>query len=849
MDELVKYIADLDRLATELSEKHEQIQAAIETLRAAAAGKGDLLQLSSKTSEASQAYNEVRVRSVEFVRNTQKSLRAEARNARKRGVPFPKHAAERTLPKKPEDYSAPKLLDAIREVNAGIQALIEAVETFDILQKQIGEAIEKLKTELSRLERLDAKLANDIEALESLETRFADTDEPREELLRGVQTFVAICQGRAEEALESQIDETYAELKMVLARLDALGAELPDDAITLEDLEMQLAALKAKSADDAVTLKDPEALLGLLELRELLLGDLWTFLNSCQERVKEARAELDARSEKLIEEAADALAEIRPEMPEALALVDLLEQREALEESKLVSYLARLETSVAEVRNADLNALRRYEAQIAEDEGYLFTEGSEIEQIGTALVATAELPDQYSGRLWAIGEDILLRVMLGKFEARDFYDRFGYSAVARALHVALERDEIVQAVGFLDTEFLPPIGDSRADRIHALLCEPTIRDVFEEAGAIGALRLEPEKFDELDAARHRALLILLDHADDLALPIRVRLQWAAMLHNVAPLESEMHRRVSCLFLGTLLRTGRYLSLYYSLKALGTSYPDLWDEPAFRPMLRHVIEQALVVGAEGRRFLIDLGVAPETARLAAGDFGSEFLLTSLSHYAAVKWGQMTLLNQAWASWGKRAEQYPTLVDVLHRQLQGEQFGSDAAKDAMELRQEYDKLVRLISDRFKVSGYRGIRGVVLIHQWYVSEYMQDWLQQLESENSSENDINALLAEVSELQQAEDFVKDCPALRDQPRNVKIDRHIQDNLNNKMFELLELFQKAIRVRRQLLSQSRGQAIPRDAMAEELNHICRRSETAVWAIDRLLKPELPFLSELCSIE
>ena len=823
MDELKARIKELNRLAEELSEKCKQMQAAVDALSAAAqVGHGDIGQLIFRASETTKAYEHTRASVLDLVRGSQKLLRSKANTGRKRGVNFPDHPSERSLPKKPEDYSAQQLLETLGLVSTGMQALIVSVEAFEALQVQISTALEELRAEMARLEQFGASTDDDLKTLENLEARFEDGEEPRDQLLRSIKDLTRTWNQRAENALEQRICETRTELETLVTRLDALKAVSDADIVLLTSL---------KSRCDQK------------ESHEQLLHDLQEVLHTFQERSQETSKELHAHQEKLVAEARELLAETHPEMPEAVALRNLLEMLTALDEHELVPYLDELEKKVAEAHHACLNALKRYELQIAEDNEYIFSKSTELEQIGVAMLAVAEQPEQYSGPLWTVGEDVILRVMLAGFDAKDFYDRFGYSIIASALHAALDRNELPQALSFLNTGFLPPVGDSPDERIRTLLHESRIRNVFREAARRDLLRLKPEAFYALSAKHHETLLTLLNYADDLALSVKDRLQWAALLHNAFALGSEKHHQVSYLFLLTLLHAKQYLGLYYSLKALALHYPDLWKEPGFRPMLRHLVVQALDLGADGKRFLIDLCLSPDTARLAENDFETEFLLASLAHYSAMRWEHTGLLNAAWATWGQLIEQYPTLADVLCRQLSGERFLSKT--DAAELKREYDGLMESIASRLKAPGYQGVALAASIHRWYVSEYMQDWFQQLQAKRLSAKQVEELSTSVTQFHQVEDLVEACPLQNDPPNPVwrPIEGRLKDKLNGRLTELLELFRQSIRIRQQLLSQSNGQEISTGDLSKELNHIRKLSETTDWAVEQLLKPWLSFIS------
>lgn len=843
MDELTKQAEELERLVSDVSKPHEHLQVASGALSTATAtGKGDVVDLSLKAAKASQVYNEARKRAVESLQFARKRFRTEARAARKRGVPFSKHVAERSLPAEPEEYSAVFLLESVEELKAGIQSLIPAVEEFDTFQEQIANTLSEMRREQERLERLHAHGRVDAEEMDTLEQRFNDPSERREPLLHDAQKLLASWRTEAWNVLESQICEVYDTFETLLSQLDALGTKSAEDDSVLESL---------RTRGDALSDLEGGPSIDSLESCESLLEDLHKFVGRYQEKVEESRHELNLRIGEAAEQAKGLIKQMHAEMPEALRLRDLLGQQGALEEPQLVPYLCQLEKCVAEAGAAGPRTLERYEELVSIDKGYLFSEEREIEQVGFALLVAATLPEEYSGRLWSIGEDVLLRIMLTDFSAKDFYDRFGYPAITRALHAASESGDLVQALSFLDSEFLPPEGDSPEDPIRTLLGYASIREVLQKAAETDCLRMDVHQFSRLKAVHHRALLALLEHADILTVPNQVKLQWAALLYDVFPRDHELHCRVCHLFLMALMQAGQYVSLYYSLEALGMQHPELWNSVGLRPMLQCAVAKVLDLGSSGRRILVNMAGSSALTQIAADDFGSEFLLASLSHYAAVRWGHTALLNRAWAVWDQLKREYPVFAEALIRQLQGDRFDVGATMDTEVLKQEFEHLSGRLTMRFKPSGYRGMRLPVMIQRWYVSEYMQGWLDQIRSKELSAEDITELRVQVAELQESEDLVEACPLQHNPPRsNVQLEPlegRYKDNVNNRLLDILELFQEIIQVRWQLLPESRAHAIPRDALAKELGQICERSSVAAWSIRHLLQPRLPFIEDCLS--
>jgi len=829
MNDLSMYIAELVDLGFEVSAKYEKMEAAGKAFTAAlqGGGKGDFSDLGVIVGETTRNYNEARGNVVEQLRGYRKVFRNETFKARSRGVNFPEHAGEGLLSKEPADYTAAKLIEAITQVKNGFEDLIAAIKTFEQQQSMIRDLIDQLDIEIERLEQLDALTPADSAERTRLKDGVLELKIPRGQLLTETEIFLDQCRNRAEIALKEKIAETFAELNIVLAQLEVLQSKSKD--------EVQISAKLTEALNEN-------------ELTGPLLQELHEFLVRCQRHYREIMDQLTARNEHLVQEAEFALAKMHPEMPEAIVLRDLLSQKNTLTENELVSYLDDLELHIAKGMHAGLNALKSYKAKTAEEEGYLFQEALEVDLIGTAILAVADQPEQYAGELWSTGEDIMLRIMLAGFNAQSFFERFGFPTIEAALRSSLERNEFVQALSIFDSDFLPPSGTSREERISILISNSAIQRIFEEALTREALRLDPEKFGELSETHYRSMLNLLDFAELLSIPIDVNLQWAALLHSVWPVGSEELLKASYCLLYALLGSGQSVCLFYSLKALGIDSPDIWKDATFRPMLRDLIERALSLDSEGRNFLIDLCKCPEVAQLAEGDFDSEFLLAALSQYVAIHWGQTTLLNEAWAVWDRIENQYPVLADVLRRQLQGEEFISANEKDEKSLWNEYNNLINQITDRTKMSRYQGVRLAALIHNWYTENYFQGWLRRLQPRRLTKDQIEYLLSEVVVLQQIDDFVENCPLQRNPPvtdaQMEPIIGRIKDNVNNRVTEILELFQRAIKIRLKFILQRKAQAIPADTMEEELHQICSRSVTALWAVKNLLEPELPVLKD-----
>jgi hypothetical protein len=828
VEDLWQSVAALEPVIADLQDKHQQMQMAIADLQSSAAsGKGDLTQLSLQVSTASERFQGTRAAALQGLYQVEQLLKNQALQARSRGVPVADEAPQRAAANgRPDDFSVQQMVGAAEYLRDGAQALLAAVREFDQLQAQIEQALADLRAEMRRLERYAPEAVDEMRGqVAEQESRFADVHRPRQPIQSDVLALVALCHEQADAGRERLIELCHNQIKLALLRLDQLGARSDERLDTFARLESRL--------------EIPE------DVRDLLLDDFESYAQDSVEAADRARHALDRRLEELAAEAREVIAELHPDMPEARALHDLLAISQGQPDAEVVAFVDRFEQQLAQARQAGLNALERYSQRTAADPNYLFSDAAEVAQLGMAILAASELPEQYGGTIWEIADDIVYRLEFTDIEAEPFRRDYILPAFLRALQAADERDEVALALSFLEAGFLLPVGEALADRVRALLRQPDIHAFFTNAIADDRLRLDSRQVEKLSAKQVHALLIFLAHADAIGIPTRVQLQWVAtLLGQIAPAAPE-HALASRLLLVGLMREERYVGVYYTLKVLGADHPELWEEPGFRPMLRPLVEQALAL-EDARPFLIDICDSPETARLVAGDFESQFLVAALAHFLVVHLGQIKLFGRALEAWEAMQGGYPALTDVLLRQLQGEAIES-ASIDPVELGKEYDRLLGLIAERLPTPPLNGVRLAMAIHRWYVTTYMQPWYQELQSKRHTMKQLEALLEKIAGLRGEGDLVDYCPLQREppEPAMIPVQWRLKDRLNTRLFDLLDLLQRAVKIRQRLLSRPTAQPLPRDALLDELGRIAGRASSASWVVEHLLKPELPFIDEL----
>ena len=170
-----------------------------------------------------------------------------------------------------------------------------------------------------------------------------------------------------------------------------------------------------------------------------------------------------------------------------------------------------------------------------------------------ALLAIANKPDQYLGKLWTLAEDILLRLIINEHNATDFSISTANAIYTRAWRAALENNEIIQMLIFLQRDFLPPQVTDYAEKVKLLLHNELIQEALNQTIMSDALRIDLETFSKMSVELKNCLLYFLENSSELDLPDRIRLQWAALLLDSFEQDADLHQRCARQFLQALAK--------------------------------------------------------------------------------------------------------------------------------------------------------------------------------------------------------------------------------------------------------------------------------------------------------
>src|SRR5579859_570428 len=206
----------------------------------------------------------------------------------------------------------------------------------------------------------------------------------------------------------------------------------------------------------------------------------------------------------------------------------------------------------------------------------------QLQKIGAALVGAASLQAGYSGLIWRVGATLL--AALDNTAAEQFYERFGFVAVATAIAASLRNGDF-------------PLGLAFAEKDYLFYTDADIGSVFKHERVLGILNstcgaslfpaLPPHCFAASSPAVRQAALELLSRAAQFNFPEALRLQLSAALLAEAASPDE-RAQAARLLSRSLIDQQQHLNAYCVWRALALEQPNLYTDPTGQEALFSLI---------------------------------------------------------------------------------------------------------------------------------------------------------------------------------------------------------------------------------------------------------------------
>jgi hypothetical protein len=196
----------------------------------------------------------------------------------------------------------------------------------------------------------------------------------------------------------------------------------------------------------------------------------------------------------------------------------------------------------------------------------------QLDEIGAALVGAASLREGYEGLIWRIGATLLMT--LDSSAAEQFYERFGFTAIATATAASLRSGDFPLGLTFAAKEHLFYTVADIAD----VFTHPRTLDILSDACATQTFPMaSPDCFKDVSPAIRQAALAFLRIASQIHLqaPLQLQLSAALLAATDTPAEQTQAGR---LFISALIDQGQSLNAYCAWRALAARHNQLYADP-------------------------------------------------------------------------------------------------------------------------------------------------------------------------------------------------------------------------------------------------------------------------------
>ena len=286
----------------------------------------------------------------------------------------------------------------------------------------------------------------------------------------------------------------------------------------------------------------------------------------------------------------------------------------------------------------------------------------QLDEIGAALVGAASLREGYEGLIWRIGATILMT--LESSAAEQFYERFGFTAVATAIAASLRNGDFPLGLTFAAKDHLfYTVAD-----ISGVFTHPRTLDILSDACATQTFpAAAPDCFKDISSSLRQAALAFLRIAPQIHLPAPLQLQLSAALLAAIDTPAEQ-TQAGRIFIGALIDQGQSLNAYCVWRALAAKYHHLHADPSGTNALCSLL------------WRLTLDTRASSAQLVA--LCSDSVLQEISAYApgialALALGSLALARAGHPNGAALAGRYldmlhdhhpyPTISDILRARL--------------------------------------------------------------------------------------------------------------------------------------------------------------------------------------
>lgn len=462
------------------------------------------------------------------------------------------------------------------------------------------------------------------------------------------------------------------------------------------------------------------------------------------------------------------------------------------------------------------------------------------ERLGNDLVQAADTREGYEELVWQAGMNLVFSLEQEE-EVEDFFQRYGYRAIASALFSTFINGDFPIGLGFIVNGFVLD------DDLSTLANRSEIREalaMLEEE----RVRVPIENFVQSSSLLRRASRQFLSRAREAGLSASICLQIAASLLAATPEDDQEREPVTRTFLDALLAENRDISLFYCWRAAIEQHQALASEPSYLKVLPDIIKQYRAMDDRG---IVLLKQLLSNGQLIDGISKNENLSTLSIIIGLAGWwlsvrkgreGQeVEIAQQFLLHLGVSSPLYKALINFLiskqsqsassrerHRQLKSE-------KEIVDLQREFQEVMQRLSEEVRLRTYRGVPLAIQIWRDNLIRYFEPLCEEL-------GGFSALSQKtIQQIQglDAQSLLDDNPLQRE-ARYQPIEGKLRGNMIKDFETIVKLLQRALDLRLQLsdratVDQEAAELLTREDVKREVSDLCKRDPALCWAIEWFL--------------
>lgn len=449
----------------------------------------------------------------------------------------------------------------------------------------------------------------------------------------------------------------------------------------------------------------------------------------------------------------------------------------------------------------------------------------QVENLGNDLVQAAEERAGYGELVWQAGTFLLLYTNFDE----EFYQRFGYQAIANALRSTFVNEDFPLGLGFIAHDFLPPSGD---------LCELSRHQAIRQA--VDSLqqeriRVPAQNFVQVVPKLREASFQFLRQGKAFGLSSSLCLHIASSLFQATWSNSQEHKTATELFLEMLSAEQRDINLFYCWRAAVDMYQSLNNEASYLSALSKIMEISRNLNDGGRGVLAQI-LSDEPLMNNASQNENLLILLGLAGWWLYVYAdrQREGISMAWQFIWTIEKTFPALHKILRAYLEEDQSSGKELEEIEELHKDFQECMQKLPSEFRQRSYHGVPLAIKIYHHNLVSLFEPLYEALEDSSTLPQDV----IETIQALDGYELLDENPLQRE--ARFQIEGKLRLNMIKDFEDIVAIFREALELRQKISnsftsSQEIAISLASNDAKQEIDTLSRQYPDLQWAIEWFL--------------